>query len=623
MEKTDLLRRYYDGVCDDAYGFFGCHPDVNGGYVFRVFAPDALSVRVVGSFNGWRTDVPVMDRIGGVWEQTVPDAADFDSYKYYIETKDGGFIFKSDPFGFHMEMRPETASKVYDISGFDWHDAGYYEKKKSRNIIGSPVNIYELHIGSWRKYADGNQFSYRHFADEIVPYVKEMGYTHIELLPVSEYPLDDSWGYQVSGYYAPTSRYGTPHDFMYLIDKCHRAGIGVILDWVGAHFPKDESGLYRFDGDYLYESPDPLLREHPEWGTCIFDYSRNEVRSFLISNVCFWIREYHIDGIRADAVASMLYLDYGRQDGWWRADSDGGKINRNAVKLLRDMNSAAFAADPTVMMIAEESTAFPMVTKPGYDGGLGFNFKWNMGWMHDTLDYFSADPLMRKGLHDKLTFSMTYAFSENYVLPISHDEVVHGKLSVIGRMPGDYGAKFDNLRAMYAYMIAHPGKKLNFMGNELGQFIEWDCKKELDWLLLSYDKHRQFRQYVKEINRFYRDEKPLWENDTDWDGFRWIRVGDRDNSVIVFRRIDRSGDEIIAVFNFCPVPRYNYRIGVPKKCILKPVFSSDEERFGGNGTVLQRVKTYTGECDGLPMSAELYLPPMSATFYKMIYAAGK
>ena len=618
MDKAGILREYYDGVSGRAYEYFGCHRDGEG-FVFRVFAPNARSVRVVGRFNGWDTSAEPMTKNGAVWEQIVPQARPLDEYKYYIERRDGSFVYKSDPYGFHMCTRPDTASKIYELDGYEWRDARYRESKRERSMLDSAINIYELHAGSWRRYKDGNCFSYRALADDLVPYLRDMGYTHVELLPVSEYPLDESWGYQVIGYFAPTSRYGTPHDFMYFVDRCHQAGVGVILDWVGAHFPKDECGLIEFDGGCIYESPDPVAREHPEWGTRIFDYGRHEVRSFLISNVCYWLREYHIDGIRADAVASMIYLDYARKPGQWRPNRDGGNVNQEAVTLLREINSAAFAVDPQALMIAEESTTFPMVTKPGYDGGLGFNLKWNMGWMHDTLDYMQADPLMRKGLHDKLTFSMTYAFSENFVLPLSHDEVVHGKRSMIGRMPGGYDDKFANLRVMYGYMTAHPGKKLSFMGNELGQFIEWDYRRELDWFLLQYDRHRQLKAYVRELNRLYLRNPPLWQNDSDWDGFRWIRVGDRDNSVIVFRRIGRDGREIIAAFNFCPVERENYRIGVPYRCVLGPLLSSDDERFGGHGTVLGRIKTRPGECDGLPFSAELHLPPLSAVFYKPLY----
>ncbi len=616
------IKNFFNGCSDNAYKFLGCHKEEDQ-FVFRVYAPNAKSVRLLGSFNNWDVSVPIMKQKDGFWVEKRKDVAPFDQYKFYIEHHDGSFVYKSDPYGYHSDNRPSTASKIFVLDGFKWNDEQYLKDRAKTNPLKRPINIYEFHFGSWRKYADGNFFSYRVAADELVPYLSKMGYTHVELMPISEHPFDGSWGYQVTGYYAPTSRYGTPHDFMYFVDKCHSSGIGVILDWVGAHFTKDECGLYEFDGTCLYESADPTRKEHPEWGTRIFDYGRNEVRSFLISNVCFWLREYHIDGIRVDAVTSMIYLDYSRKFGEWKPNCDGGNINYEAVALLRDINRAAFRTTPGVIMAAEESTTFSMVTKPGYDGGLGFNFKWNMGWMHDTLDYMSADPLMRKWIHNKLTFSMTYAFSENFILPFSHDEVVHGKLSLIGRMPGEYDSKFANLRVLFGYMMAHPGKKLSFMGNELAQFIEWDFQKELDWILLSYDKHKQFNEYIKKINKFYLKNSPLWENDIDWNGFRWIKTDDRDNGIIVFRRISDDGKEIICVFNFCPVERVNYRIGLPYKCILKPVLSSDELAFGGIGTEITKIKSESVPCDGYDKSAQLHIPPMAAVFYKMTYISKK
>ena len=530
-------------------------------------------------------------------------------------------MFRADPYATHSATRPDNASKVFNLDGFEWTDGAYCRARSKKDVLRSPMNIYEMHMGSWRRHEDGNFLSYVDCARQLIPYLKDMGYTHVELLPISEYPYDPSWGYQVTGYYAPTSRYGTPHDFMKFVDMCHGAGIGVIIDWVGAHFPRDECGLFEFDGGYCYEPADPLRREHPDWGTRIFDYGRYEVRSFLISNVVYWLDKFHIDGIRVDAVASMLYLDYDRQGGEWRPNKDGGNINLEAVQFLRDMNAAALTCEPAAIMAAEESTAFPMVTKPGYDGGLGFNFKWNMGWMHDMIDYMSTDPLFRKGRHNNLTFSLTYAFSENFVLPLSHDEVVHGKCSLVNKMPGEYPDKFQNLRAFYGYMMTHPGKKLLFMGGEFAQFIEWDEKKELDWMLLEYDKHREMQSYVRDLNHFYLDHPALWHNDVDWQGFQWISCDDWQQSVISFRRIDEKGKEVIVVCNFCPVERTGYKIGVPKAGTYVPVLSSDDAKYGGAGTPLAPVKARKEELHGLKYAVELTLPAMSAVFYERKAAA--
>ncbi|MBR3848017.1 MAG: 1,4-alpha-glucan branching protein GlgB [Oscillospiraceae bacterium] len=610
-----MLDEFAAGTSSRAYEFMGCHR-AEEGFVFRVWAPNATGVCLVGTFNNWDTSACPMHNIGyGVWEATVENADVYDEYKYYINKKDGKSVYKSDPYAFHACTRPENSSKVYDLDGFEWTDSKYRKSKQKKQMIKQPMNIYEVHLGSWLQHDDGNFLSYTDMADKLVKYVKEMNYTHIELLPVSEYPFDPSWGYQVTGYYAPTSRYGTPKDFMKFVDKLHSAGIGVILDWVGAHFPKDENGLYEFDGSCLYESSDPLRNEHPDWKTRIFDYSRYEVKSFLISNVVYWLDKYHIDGIRVDAVASMLYLDYGRRDGEWRPNQYGGNYNLDAIEFLRAMNSAAFAFDPSAIMVAEESTAFPMVTKPGYDGGLGFNFKWNMGWMNDLLGYMSKDPLFRKGCHNDLTFSMTYAFSENYILPLSHDEVVHGKCSMIGKMPGLYDDKFSNLRAFYAYMMAHPGKKLSFMGNEFAQFIEWNYEKPLEWFMLKHEKHKKMQKFVRDLNGFYLENKPFWENDSDWNGFSWISHDDHEQSVISFIRRDESGNEIVVVCNFCPVERRNYRIGVPKTGEYKPVLSSDSAKYGGFGTRLRKVKVKDIKMHGFDQSISVTLPPLSTTYY--------
>ncbi len=611
MQET--AKCFMTEVTTRAYEFLGCHPSADG-YTFRVWAPHAESVHLVGDFTAWDKEAIAMQPIGGgVWEAGDVKASVYDNYKYRIQGK--RTVYKSDPYAFHAATRPDTASKVYDISHFSWHDAAYMAEKKTREPRNMPMNIYEVHLGSWEKYEDGHFYSYREHAKRLVQYAKDMGYTHIELMPVSEHPFDPSWGYQVTGYYAPTSRYGTPEDFAFFVDTCHQNGIGVILDWVGAHFPKDEHGLYEFDGDFCYEYADPLKNEHPDWNTRIFDYGRREVMSFLISNIIFWIRIYHIDGFRVDAVASMLYLDYGKREGEWRPNVHGGHENLEAISFLQSLCTAAFSEDPAALMIAEESTAFPMITKPPYDGGLGFNFKWNMGWMHDMLSYMSADPLFRKGMHHHLTFSLTYAFSENFVLPLSHDEVVHGKCSLIGKMPGEYEEKFKNLRAFYAYMMAHPGKKLTFMGGEFAQFIEWDFQKALDWHLLDYPMHRKMQTFVRELNHFYLENAPFWENDSDWDGFRWIANDDAGQSVIAFRRIDRKGEEIIVVCNFCPVLRSAYRIGVPEDGEYACVFSTDQKKYGGRGMGTRRAEAEEIPFHGLEYSISLSLPPLSVLYF--------
>lgn len=620
-ENDVPLYLFHEGSNSNAYEYFGSHRKNKNTVVFRVWAPDAKNVSVTGDFNDWsETENPMkqLKNSGGVWEAEIKNIKPYDMYKYCITAADGRTLMKCDPYGFHMETRPGTATKYYEIDDcYEWHDEKWVEGRNGKNIYESPVNIYEIHAGSWKQYDDGNFYSYRALADALVPYVKKMGYTHIEFMPLTEYPFDGSWGYQVTGYFAATSRYGEPKDLMYLVDKCHENGIGVILDWVPAHFPKDANGLYEFDGGPLYEYSDPRKGEHYGWGTRVFDFGKNEVRSFLMSSASFWLKKYHLDGIRIDAVASMLYLDYDRKDGEWVPNKNGGNENLEAVEFLQKLNENIFRDFPYAMMIAEESTSWPMVTKPVFSGGLGFNFKWNMGWMNDILRYFSLDGFFRKYNHDCITFSMFYAFSENFVLPISHDEVVHGKKSLIDKMPGSYDEKFAGVRAFLGYMMAHPGKKLMFMGQEFGQFIEWNYEKGLDWLLLDYPKHRALQNYFKKINEFYKANPAFWQIDYSWEGFSWISSDDKDNSVIAFRRIDEKGKEIIVVCNFTNVERCDYRIGIPKKGAYKIAFNSDDVDFGGEGKGNKgKLKTESINMHGFEQSISLDLPPMSAIYIK-------
>lgn len=611
------LEKFENGTLDSAYEIFGSFITKNS-VIFRVWAPNAKAVSVVGDFNGWNKDCNYMENIGyGVWETKIGNLGKYSAYKYAIKDKNGNVVLKSDPYARHFETPPANASKVYE-DNYKWQDEKWINSKGEKSIYESPVNIYELHAGSWKRYEDGNTFDYVKLANELAEYVKDMNYTHVELMPITEYPFEGSWGYQVTGYFAPTSRYGTPEQFKEFVDIMHRNGIGVILDWVPAHFPRDKHGLFRFDGTPCYEYGDPRKGEHKEWGTVVFDYGRPQVKSFLISSAKFWFTEYHIDGIRMDAVASMLYLDYNRKDGEWMPNIYGGHENLEAIEFLREVNEAVFKADPNALMIAEESTAWPMVTKPAFDGGLGFNFKWNMGWMNDMLRYMSLDPYFRKHNHDCLTFSFFYAFSENFVLPLSHDEVVHGKCSMIGKMSGEYEQKFDSLKAFYAYMMAHPGKKLLFMGQEFAQFIEWDYKKQLDWLLLDYDAHKNMKAFVKELNKFYLDNSQFWEIDYSWEGFEWISSDDNSQSIIAFRRKNKAGEEIITVCNFVPVGRSDYKIGVPIPGSYKRVFCTDDVKFGGKTQPMTAgVKAKKEPMHGYDYSVSLEIPPMSVSYYRL------
>lgn len=612
---------FHEGTNYKSYHMLGAHlvmyNQVNG-VRFSVWAPNAVWVSVVGDFNGWNVEANPMQRIkdSGIWEAFVPDIMEKQLYKYAIGTGEGKVLFKADPYAYCSEVRPNTASVVYQLEGYPWEDEEWQEMKKENRSLDQPMLIYEVHLGSWKRKEDDEFLTYRELAYELVDYVVEMGYTHIELLPVMEHPFDGSWGYQVLGYYAVTSRYGEPRDFMFFVEYCHRKGIGVILDWVPGHFPKDDYGLAKYDGTSLYEHPDPRRGEHPEWGTLIFDYGRKEVQSFLISNVIFWMEYYHVDGFRVDAVTSMLYLDFEREN--WVPNKFGGNENLEAVSLLKRMNEVVYSIYPNALMIAEESSQWPLVTAPTSSGGLGFLYKWNMGWMNDTLKYCCMDPVYRKWNHNLLTFSLTYAFTENFILPFSHDEVVHGKRSLLNRIPGEYYQKFAGLRSLYGYMAAHPGKKLLFMGGEFGQFIEWKYDAALDWLLLDYDMHRKMKEYVKALNHFYRKTPSLWEDDKGWSGFQWICADDNNQSVVSFiRKGHKKGDLTLVIVNFTPVMRENYRIGVPKAAGYREIFNSDDISFGGDGMIgVKTVKTETVPYHGFEQSIALQLPPLSAIFYK-------
>lgn len=615
--SNDLpLYLFHNGTNYQAQDFFGAHMEKNG-VVFRVWAPKAADVALVGDFNNWDRTTHPMNRIAdGIWEIFVPHLKQYDAYKYSIKGTGGKIVNKADPYDFHMETRPNTASKIYDLSGYTWKDEEWLLKREQQDIYASPINIYELQIGSWlSKETEETLFNYMELAKKLIPYVKKMGYTHIELMPVSEYPYDGSWGYQQIGYFAPTSRYGTPHDFMRFIDQCHQNNIGVIIDWVPAHFPKDEAGLYEFDGSSCYEYSDIYKREHASWGTHVFDWGKPEVQSFLISNAGYWLDVYHADGLRVDAVASMLYLDYDREQGKWTPNKNGGNENLEAVKFLQNLNTAIFSRHKNVLMIAEESTAWPLVTKPVDVGGLGFNFKWNMGWMNDMLAYMSMPPEHRSHHHNKVTFSFYYAFSENYILPISHDEVVHGKCSMLDKMSGPRELRFASLRTFMVYMMAHPGKKLLFMGQEFAQFKEWNYKTGLDWDTLEYPEHKKYQTFIKNLNGFYRETPALWEKDSDWSGFQWTVSDDNQNSVVVFRRFDAKGNEIIIVCNFQPKSHSEYTFGVTELTTYKSIFSTEDKKYGGSGYHTKSVKAKKKPMHNLENSITIKLAPMSGIVY--------
>lgn len=608
--------RFHAGILSDGWRWFGAHP-TRDGWRFRVWAPCAAAVSVVGDFNGWGLGANRMTCRDGIWEIEIPGLHRYDIYKYAVEDKQSGIHFKADPYAFHAETRPATASKLYDISGFAWSDADFCAARRETLAPDRPLNLYEVHLGSWRRRENGDFYDYRSLARELAPYVREMGYTAVELLPVTEHPLDDSWGYQCTGYFAPTSRFGTPEDFMWLVDCFHRYGIAVILDWVPAHFCKDVQGLMEFDGSCCYEYADPRKQEHRSWGTRVFDYGRPEVNSFLLSSARYWLEEYHLDGLRVDAVASMLYLDYDRPAGAWAPNQNGGRENLEAITFLRKLNRMAHACQPGVLMIAEESTAWPQVTGDTAGGGLGFDLKWNMGWMNDTCHYLKLDPWLRQYHHQDLTFPMTYAFSEHFVLPVSHDEVVHMKGSLVNKMPGEYENQLRCLRGFYAYMLACPGKKLIFMGAELGQWHEWNVNGQLDWFLLESRKNRQIQCFFKDANRFYLEHPPLWREDFDWSGFEWLVADDNHNNVAVFLRRDGQGDALLCAANFSPNAYEEYRVGIPTGARYQPAFNSDSAVYGGDGFGDARaVLAEKVESHGKPYSIRLKIPPFGTVFYQ-------
>ncbi len=617
-DKHELpLYLFHQGTNYNAYEYMGahfCQKDGKKGVMFRVWAPNAHTVSVVGDFNNWDKEKNIMNRISnnGVYELFIPNLCQFDNYKYAITNKNN-VVLKADPYAFHSETPPNSASKIYDLSGYNWQDENFMKNKC--DSYDKPMNIYEVNLGSWKRKKDGSYYTYVELKDELVKYVVDMGYTHVEFMPISEFPFDGSWGYQVTGYYSITSRFGTPKDFMELVDEFHKNNIYVILDWVPAHFPKDLFGLYMFDGTECYEYSCPTKKEQKEWGTHIFDWGKNEVQSFLVSNAVFLFEKFHIDGLRVDAVASMLYLDYNKKEGEWIPNENGGNYNLQAIAFFQKLNSVIFERYPHALMIAEESTAFPLITKPVYLGGLGFNYKWNMGWMNDVLSYVCCDPYFRASIHNKITFSMCYAFSENFILPISHDEVVHGKKSLIDKMFGDIETKFCSIRTFMLYMMAHPGKKLSFMGNEYGQFREWDYKNGLEFFMLEYDLHKKLKKFNKVLNNFYKQTPALFEIDDRWDGFKWISADENENNIISFERIDKNNNKIVVILNFSGNDYNKYRLGVDRG-EYKLLLSSDEKSFGGNGIISKKkYKTADKKAHGKEQSIMINLPKFSGAYF--------
>ncbi len=624
IKKKDELAPYFfhQGTNFESYKYLGHHTASRTTTVFRVWAPGAESVYVTGDFNNWDESCP-MTRVtdNGVWQAEIKlrvHNSEKIKYKYKIKRYDCEF-YKADPYAVHSGTLKETASYIYELEEYNWTDKpwlDYRKKTVKRGDYPMPMNIYEVHLGSWKRHDDGSYLTYIELADELAPYVKQMGYTHIELMPIAEHPFDGSWGYQVCGFYSPTSRFGTPEMFMYFVNKMHEYGIGVIMDWVPAHFPKNAHGLYEFDGAPLYEYQGYDRMEHKVWGTRFFDVGRQEVQSFLISNAHYWLKEYHIDGLRVDAVAAMLYLDYDRAPGEWVPAFDGSNKNYESIAFFKKLNASIEETYPDVIMAAEESTDWPMITKSVSDGGLGFNFKWNMGWMNDMTDYVQKDPIFRKYHHTALNFSLMYSFNETYILPISHDEVVHGKKSLIDKMWGNYEQKFAGFRLFMAYMMCHPGKKLMFMGSEYGQFREWDYADSLEWFMLDYPAHKTAQHYVSSLNRFYLEKTPLWECDTSWDGFTWVRADDGNGNMSVFIRKDKKGKKLLCVMNFSASQKDNCCIGVPEGGCWSEIFSTDLSEFGGCGTENKNVYAKEMMCDYLPYAINITVPALSALIFE-------